>query len=390
MRSSTCFAVVVALVGFVVSISACSAAESPTDAVDTLVGEIDLEIGQEAGDAPYLFGRVSGLAADADGRIFVADGQADEIRVFNRDGEFVYAFGGAGQGPGELGSPCCLSFGPGGLLWVRDTGNSRYQGFDVGGGGWEYRATVAMRQRSPNLYAPLGFDSAGNLVDIGARPEPGQAQPLTVRLHLSSGGDIVSEEIITEADPGDAMHTVERDVEGGRATMFLWQPFGPSPLTAHGSDRWATALSSEYSVTLFRDGVEPLEIVREPGPLVPLSAGELERAEDFLSRQLERTGVSRAQLPFDIPDAKAPLQQIFFDREGNLWVELTVEESADRKADVFDRDGNHVGRRIWPGRARLGTASGWVSGDTALGTLTDENDVVKVVRITFGAQGASR
>ena len=157
--------------------AACASAEPPDDTVPTLVGTVDLEIGAEGGEAPYLFGRVSGLAADAEGRIFVADAQADEIRVFDRDGVFAYAFGGAGQGPGELGSPCCLSFGPGGLLWVRDVGNSRYQGFDVRDGRHDYQASLTMRQRSPGLYARLDFDDQGNLIDIGARPDPDAEQP---------------------------------------------------------------------------------------------------------------------------------------------------------------------------------------------------------------------
>lgn len=370
--------------------AACTPAEPPDNTVPTLFGTVDLEIGAETGEAPYLFGRVSGLAADAEGRIFVADAQADEIRVFDRDGVFQYAFGGAGQGPGELGNPCCLSFGPGGLLWVRDVGNSRYQGFDVRGGRHEYQASVPMRQRAPGLYAPLDFDEQGNLIDIGARPDPDTELSLTVRLHLSATGDIVSQETFAEPDPGDAMHTVDRGTSVNQVRMFLWQPFGARPLTAHGPDRWAVALSSRYSVRLFRSGSDPLDIVRDPGPGIPLSAGERERAEDFLALQLRGTGVARNQLPFDIPDTKAPLQRLFFDRERNLWVELTVPDSADREADVFDPDGRYVGRRVWPAGVDLGVVGGWVSGNTALGRLTDENDVAKVVRIRFSDQGEDR
>jgi hypothetical protein len=121
-----------------------------------------------------------------------------------------------------------------------------------------------------------------------------------------------------------------------------------------------------------------------------LSAGERQRAEDFLASQLERTGVARNQLPFDIPDTKAPLQRLFFDRERNLWVELTVPDSADREADVFDPDGRYVGRRVWPAGVDLGVVGGWVSGSTALGRLTDENDVAKVVRVRFRAPMGER
>jgi len=370
---------------------ACAPAETPDAAVPTLVGTIDLQIGAEAGEAAYMFGRVSGIAADAAGRIFVADAQADEIRVFDSDGVFQYAFGGAGQGPGEIDGPCCLSFGPGGLLWVRDVGNARYQGFDVRGGRSEYAASVAMRQRSPNRNAPLNFDDQGNLIDVGDRPDPDAADlftAFTVRLHLSAEGDIVSEESFTEPDPGEGMHTVDRDSGPGQARMFFWQPFGPAPLTAHGPDRWALAVSSRYSVSLFRSGAEPLEIIRDPGAEIPLTAAERESAEARIARDLERAGLAPGQLPYGVPDAKPPLRGLFFDRERNLWVELTVADSADREAEVFDTDGRYVGRRVWPAGVNLG--NGWVSGNTALGRLTDENGVVKVVRVRFSEQAGGR
>ena len=103
-----------------------------------------------------------------------------------------------------------------------------------------------------------------------------------------------------------------------------------------------------------------------------------------LAEDLERTGAARGQLPFDIPETKPPLRALFFDRDRNLWVELTVAQSADREADAFDPDGQYVGRRVWPGNVELG--SSWVSGNTALGTLTDEDGVIKVVRVRFHEQ----
>jgi hypothetical protein len=44
--------------------------------------------------------------------------------------------------------------------------------------------------------------------------------------------------------------------------------------------------------------------------------------------------------------------------------------------------GRYMGHRVWRGGIVLGATS-WVSGDTALGTLTDEEGVIKVVRVRF-------
>jgi len=94
-------------------------------AIDELAATITLEIGEVEGEEAYLFGQVSGLALDAEGRIYVADRQASEVRVFTPDGAHLFTFGRAGSGPGEMRAPCCLAFDRAGLLWLRDAGNAR-------------------------------------------------------------------------------------------------------------------------------------------------------------------------------------------------------------------------------------------------------------------------
>ena len=42
------------------------------------------------------------------GQIFVLEYSSDRVVVFNRDGEFVRSFGGAGEGPGEFRSPMAM------------------------------------------------------------------------------------------------------------------------------------------------------------------------------------------------------------------------------------------------------------------------------------------
>jgi hypothetical protein len=62
----------------------------------------DLSIGRAEGEAAYLFGRVADVAVDAAGRLPVLDQQAQAVRVFDAAGQFSFAMGGPGRGPGEL------------------------------------------------------------------------------------------------------------------------------------------------------------------------------------------------------------------------------------------------------------------------------------------------
>src|SRR5690606_42025606 len=60
------------------------AASAALDAdIETLSATVTLQIGEAEGEPAYLFGRVSGLALDAGGRIYVAAGHANEGRIFS-------------------------------------------------------------------------------------------------------------------------------------------------------------------------------------------------------------------------------------------------------------------------------------------------------------------
>lgn len=103
-------------------LAACSNPDASTDADERpapRVAEVDLEIGVVEGEAPNMFGRISGLAVDDRSRLYVADGQHHEIRVFDDEGAFPFAIGEPGKGPGELQMPCCVAFDAEGRLWVQ-------------------------------------------------------------------------------------------------------------------------------------------------------------------------------------------------------------------------------------------------------------------------------
>src|SRR5688572_22228889 len=132
-------------------------------------GVVDLTIAEVEGRDEYTFGRVSGVVADKAGRIYVADGSANEVRVFGADGRFVHRIGRAGQGPGEFDGPCCLALRDDDhTLWVRDGGNARYMAFTLGDTGATYRTAVRMAHTDVNRWAPVSFDAAGNLIDVGS------------------------------------------------------------------------------------------------------------------------------------------------------------------------------------------------------------------------------
>ena len=61
-----------------------------------------LSIGAIDGPAEVLFGRIASVAVDGAGNLIVADGQMNEIRLFDASGVHLQTIGGPGEGPGEF------------------------------------------------------------------------------------------------------------------------------------------------------------------------------------------------------------------------------------------------------------------------------------------------
>lgn len=82
--------------------SGASAPAEPTGpATWTLSEEPLLEIGVVEGDDPYQFHDVRDVAGLPDGGLVVANQGSKELRFFDADGDFLFASGEAGDGPGE-------------------------------------------------------------------------------------------------------------------------------------------------------------------------------------------------------------------------------------------------------------------------------------------------
>jgi hypothetical protein len=340
----------------------------------------DLRIGALEGEGADVFGRITGLAVAEDGRVVVLDEQASELRVFGPDGGHRFTFGRRGAGPGELGQACCTAFGPDGLLWVRDGGNARYSAYRLGTAGAEHVRTVRMHHGDVNRWAPLTFDADGRLIDIGARVDAPGAAPAVFRLHIE-GDSVALQQRAPEALAGAVpTHTVQRAMEGGSATLFFYQPFGPSHLTAHGPEGvHADAVSSSYEIRVYAsDGTLVRTITRAmAGP--ELSAAERTRAAERMESDARRANVPVGDLPFTIPSRKPPIRHLAFDTAGNLWVFLEPADGAPRTAHVYGGDGTLLRAVHWT--EPLASTPLVLHADALHGVVRDSLDVQYVVRL---------
>ena len=339
-------------------------------------GVVDLEFGELEGDPPYIFTTITSVIGDPAGRILVADMGSHEVRVFAPDGRFLFQFGRPGEGPGELTRPCCLSFAPDSTLWLRES--IRYSAFRLTDSGADFHKSVRFAHSSVGMFAPVTFDAQGRLVDIGH--VTGEERSRLARIHHNPSGTTEIHFMVDAEREGTGNTPVEFARAGMTGTLYIWQPFGPRWIHAHGPNGvWAEAVTSEYSVTL-RDSDGGISRITGPqlqGP--PLSRSEREQAQARIERDLDRMG-SRNH-PYDIPNRKQPLASIFFDRSGRLWVEKTGADSDEmREADVYEGT-ELVARYRWP--RRVWASMPWATETTLYGTTPDTLDLRRVARVTF-------
>lgn len=337
----------------------------------------DLEIGRLDGDDAFLFARIAGLAQDARGRIYVAETQASEVRVFAPDGSFLFAIGRQGAGPGEFDGLCCLAVDDEDRLWVRDGGNNRFTVFAVGDSAARVLHSFPMATSSGNFWAATHFTEDGRLVQVGHRPAADL--PEQVLLHTDSAGG-VGDSLRIPSTPADSlgMRTIPY---GDGGLRFLYPPYGALERIAHGpGGTWAKAVSSSYRVAWYAPDGALLRVIEKPDAVGPaLTEAERTRAEERVIREAERFNLPASERS-RVPDRKQPLASLFFDEAGRLWVQRSTRAGEANRADVYDAGGALAFTAEWPADVEL-DLPGRIGEDVALGVAVDSLGVQRVVRM---------
>jgi hypothetical protein len=242
--------------------------------------EEDLTIGVAEGAEEYQFGHVADVEVGPNGRIYVLDQQAGEVRAYEADGAYAFTFGRPGRGPGELGNNIPLGANaihraPGGELLIPDLQNNRVSRF-AADGAFLGSFPLRLEEGLPGTVAVLGIgEYALQRTTTGATgvAERAERAGWSGVLRLDSAGAVVD--------------TILTFPERGPPPL----PPGRTPALTH-SGVWTT-LSDGSVVAGFSDNFR-LEVRAPDGGLVrvignddapvPLSRREQER---FLERLLE-------------------------------------------------------------------------------------------------------
>lgn len=240
-----------------------------------------VDIGLADGDPEYQFGRVVGALRLADGRVAVADGQANHVRYFDAGGRHLATAGRPGGGPGEFEGLMRLLRLPGDSLAAWDWSN-RLSVFDPAG---EFVRPVTLRSWEGSTVPQVEgvFADGGLLVtpmfDRVFRPtrEPVRDTIVLVRYAADgSHGDVLGR------FPGEESVVVTFSAGGGGAFRDV-VPFGRNTFRAVRDSLLYVADSERFEVSVYGPDGRLRRVVRkthvEPAVTIPAAPGAEPRGD---------------------------------------------------------------------------------------------------------------
>ncbi len=316
----------------------------------------EASIGELDGPREYLFGSISSIAVDDDRSVYVLDGQAQHVRVFDAAGTYVRTVGRPGEGPAEFTRAEAIALLPDGRLAVRDAGVKQIKVFGPGPGDvdqWRYSTTSAMSYTSKPLYT----DAHGRTFQT----DPGGWNP-------PDGFD--PDQIIVLGPDGTHLDTMPVPWHEGEYAEPMLEAAGmsmPVPFSPYGhwavaaSGHFVSGFSADYRIDVAGDdGL--LRIERDAQP-PRVSEDERSYRRDLILEEMRAVAPGwRWQGP-PIPDHKPYFSDLIPGRGGRIWVELITETApvpnpnydperpgdspvrwrSELRYDVFEADGTYLG-----------------------------------------------
>jgi hypothetical protein len=323
-----------------------------------------LVLGEEEGAGPTLFGGISGLEVDAAGRIYVLDRQANELRIFTRDGAHVRSVGREGGGPGEYSNANGLAWLADDTLVVVDQRANRYTVLTAEGEyvrtvprglgfyGWTLSGGVQgdtiyerwyVEQGDQRRLALLGSPLREHLIPT----ETPRVSPVPAPAGVLVGGG--RDTVLLPALEGARYEafTVQTD----RGGMSMGVPFAPGPVV-HPDGRGGIWFGhgAEFRIihaSLAGDTLAEILLGVEPAPVTEAEVAEWEAGETV--KQFRDMG---GRLDLDrIPGTKPYFDGLYADPDGYLWVSVPVREG-EVQFRLFDPEGRYLGALQLTGMTR--------------------------------------
>ena len=284
---------------------------------DVLSLEEEITIGKTIKGEEPVFIVLTGIQVDSKGNIYVLDGRARKVKVFDKDGKHIRSFGREGQGPGEFQLANDIVLTPDETIMILDRGNYRLSFFSQEG---ELLKEVSA-SKIPSLFR-IYPDSDGNYtakISLRGRKYVYQIKKLDANLEELS--------LIAE-------------LEHPRRTDVLEMFFPSLIAVVMKDDRIVLGNWQHYKLTVTdKTGRKIREIHKDYNP-VKITDEDKERVIKELSAGIPLR--RRVEFPNNYP----AFQGLSCDEQGRIFVR-TSERAEDNEGyyyDIFDKEGKYIAK----------------------------------------------
>jgi hypothetical protein len=382
---------------------------SASSGTRTLVTE--LSIGSiDAPEAEYSFGQINEMDVGPNGEIYIFDRQVPALRMYDTAGRYVRTLGRKGRGPGEYEQVSGLAVHGDGRVALWDGTTARMNIYAPTGeflAGWPFPGGAGFFSSRAVFIDTAGFTYARARIgnppsDAGGRPRAGFSVAALGLLKWAPDGTLVD----SLEPPVPPTESARLMASSKNMMMVNNVPFTPTNTWTWSPLGYAVSASTGlYAITLHRSAGGPLRVEREIAPIA-VQSEERANQEEVVTASLRRVDPSWRWTGPSIPDTKPFLQSIRVARDGRLWVMVSQrgERIPDAEMpppppagpldpasapprpqtrwrepaayDVFQPDGEFLGRVVLPARTTLFT----MEGDRAWGVTRDSLDVQQITR----------
>ncbi len=323
---------------------------------DPLYGEIHLDIVEELNvgnedDDNYMFNNVTNIATDSQRNIYVLDRGNFRVQKFDHKGQYLQTIGKKGQGPGEFERPARIFIDTQDNIYVTD-GGGRNMGrmIKIFSGSGEFVQVIHLESPISDFHV----DSEGNiLANVSRIVERGTKRAV---VKMNQEGKIIKE----IAEFSDIKQVIKKSSDR-TASFRVSHHYTPRLSFSPIDERtFSYAYSTEYQVFVIdKEGKPLLKIQKKEAPQ-SISKGEKDRIIEILEESISRGGTKWPEgvleeacnfpptRPFFWWAIADDLQRLF------IWrVKSVLDESEERKFDVFNKEGYFIYRAKIPVRPEI-------------------------------------
>ena len=301
-----------------------------------------------------MFQNIVSLVIDAAGNIYILDKKAANIKIFNKNGNFLKIIGRRGEGPGEFEAPENFALSPNNELYVYDFRRSTIQVLSIDG---KFKTQIPFVM---SLVEGPKFTSKGEII---ASHVVMAENPKFVLKKFNA----VMEPVLT--------YTTIPMLKPPRVNIFVYTFYNDLKWeVGPGSEIiWGAITTPEYELFIHdKDGKYIKKITKQYSP-VQLTTKEYKK----LMKKWFGKVPSNKQFDFVIPKNYPPFQGFIVDEEGRIFVHrfVEVEKSKKHYFDVFDDEGKYTAKITLDEKFLFGTFK-----NKKLYTIEEDEDGYKYVR----------